>query len=153
MKVSPHTSHFSLCKFLKVSSAQFSGSVVSNSLRPHGLQHARLPCPSPSPGAYSNSCASSWWCHPTIPSFVCHPLFLLPSTFPRIRVFSNESVLHIRWPKYWNFSFSISPSNEYSGPISFRIDWFDLVAVQETLNKVQRRLILCVYPLFGGCSR
>ena len=65
---------------------------------------------------------------------LCCPLLLLPSIFPRIRVFSNESVLHIRWPKYWNFNFSISPSNEYSGLISFRIDWFDLLAVQVTLK-------------------
>ena len=61
---------------------------------------------------------------------LCHPLLLLPSVFPSIRVFSNESVLHIRWPKYWSFSFSVSPSNEYSALISFRIDWFDLLAVQ-----------------------
>ena len=65
---------------------------------------------------------------------LCHPLFLLPSIFPSIRVFSNESVLHIRWPKYWSFSFNISPSNEYSGLISFRMDWLDLLAVQETLR-------------------
>ena len=65
---------------------------------------------------------------------LCHPLLLLPSVFPRIRVFSSESVLHIRWPKYWRFSFSISPSNEYLGLISFRIDWFDLLAVQGTLR-------------------
>ena len=64
------------------------------------------------------------------------PLLLLPSIFPSIRVFSNESVLHIRWPKYWNFSFSISPSNEYSGLISFKIDWFDLLAVQRTLKSL-----------------
>ena len=64
---------------------------------------------------------------------LCHPLLLLPSIFPSIRAFSNESVLHIRWPKYWSFSFSISPSNEYSGLISFRMDWFDLLAVQGTL--------------------
>ena len=63
---------------------------------------------------------------------LCHPLLLLPSIFPSIRVFSNESILHIRWPKYWGFSFSISPSNEYAGLISFRIDWLDLLAVQET---------------------
>ena len=62
--------------------------------------------------------------------FLCHPLLLLPSVFPSIRVFSNDSVLCIRWPKYWRFSFSISPSNEYSGLISFRIDWLDLLAVQ-----------------------
>ena len=66
----------------------------------------------------------------------CHPLLLLPSINPSIRVFSNESVLHIRWPKYWNFSFSISPSNEYSGLISFRIDWLDLLAVQGTLKRI-----------------
>ena len=65
---------------------------------------------------------------------LCHPLLLLPSIFPRIRVFSNESVLRNRWPKYWNFSFSISPSNEYSGLISFRMDWLDLLAVQGTLK-------------------
>ena len=67
---------------------------------------------------------------------LCHPLLLLPSIFPRIRVFTNESVLHIRWPKYWSFSFSISPSNEYSGLISFRMDWFDLLAVQGTLKSL-----------------
>ena len=67
---------------------------------------------------------------------LCCPLLLLPSVFPSIRVFSNESVLCIRWPKYWSFSFSIGPSNEYSGLISFRIDWFDLLVVQETLRSL-----------------
>ena len=67
---------------------------------------------------------------------LCHPLLLPLSIFPSIRIFSNESVLHIRWPKYWSFSFSISPSNEYSGLISFRIDWLDLLAVQETLKSL-----------------
>ena len=67
---------------------------------------------------------------------LCHPLLLLPSIFPSVRVFSNESALRIRWPKYWSFSFSISLSNEYSGLISFRIDWFDLLAVQGTLNSL-----------------
>ena len=67
---------------------------------------------------------------------LCHPLLLLPSVFPSIRVFSNESVLHIRWPKYWSFSFSISPSSEYSGLISFRMDWLDLLAVQRTLKSI-----------------
>ena len=67
---------------------------------------------------------------------LCHPLLLQPSIFPSIRVFSNESVLHIRWPKYWSFSFSISPSNEYSGLISFRMDWLDLLAVQGTLKSL-----------------
>ena len=67
---------------------------------------------------------------------LCHPLLLPPSIFPSIRVFSNQSVLHIRWPKYWSFSFIISPSNEYSGPISFRMDWLDLLAVQGTLKSL-----------------
>ena len=102
------------------SSVQFSRSVVSDSLQPRGLQHARPPCPSPTPRACSNSCPLSRWCYPTISS--CHPLLHLPSIFPSIRVFSNESVLCIRWPKYWSFSFSISPSNEHSGLISFRTD-------------------------------
>ena len=114
------------------SSVQFSRSVVSNSLPPHGLQHARRPCPSPTPGAYSNSCPSHQWCHPTISS--CRPLLLPPLILPSIRIFSNESVLHIKWPKYWSFSFSfsINPFNEYSGLISFRMDWLDLLAVQRT---------------------
>ena len=103
-----------------------------NSLWPHGLQHARPPYPPPTPRAYSNSCPLSWWCHPTISS--CHPLLLPPSSFPSIKVFSNESALHIRWPKYWSFSFNNSPSNEYSGLISFRMDWLDLLAVQGTLK-------------------
>ena len=90
-------------------SVQFSYS--ADSLWPHGLQHARLSCPSPSPGACSNSFPLNGWCHPTISS--CHPPFLLPSVFPSIRVFSNELALCIRWPKYWSFSFSISPSNEF----------------------------------------
>ena len=116
-------------------SVQFSRSVVSDSLQPHGLQHARLPCPSPTPRACSNSCPSSRWCHPTISSSVV-PLLLLLSIFLSIRVFSYESVLHIRWPNYWSFSFSISTSNEYSGLISFRIDWFDILAVQGTLKRL-----------------
>ena len=100
-------------------------------LLPHELKHARPPCPSPSLRVCSNSCPLSWWCHPTISS--CHPLLLLPSIFPSIRVFSSESAIWIRWPKYWSFSFSISSSNESSELISFRIDWFDPLAVQETL--------------------
>ena len=85
-------------------------------------------------GACSNSCPLSQWCHPTISS--CSPLLLLLSIFPSIRDFSNKSVVCIRWPKYWCFSFSISPSNEYSGLISFRIDWFDLLAVQGILKRL-----------------
>ena len=180
-------------------SVQFSCSVVSDSSRPHGPQHARPPCPSPAPGVYSNSSPLSGWCHPTISSsaipfscpqffpasvfsnepvlcimwpkywsfsisllghvrlfaapwttarwaslsitnsrspsklisigwvilsnylILCHPLLL--SIFPSIRVFSNESALWVRWPKYWSFSFSISPSNEHPGLISLRMDW------------------------------
>ena len=91
------------------------------------------PCPSSTPGVYSNSCPLSQWCHPTISS--CRP-FLPPSIFPSIRVFSNKSVLRIRWPKYWSFTFNISPSNDYSGLISFRMDWLDLLAVQGTLKSL-----------------
>ena len=105
---------------------------MSDSLRPHGLQHAWLPCPSPTPKASLNSCPSSQRWHPTISP--CCPLLLLPSIFPSIMVFANESVLCIRWPKYWHFS--ISPSNEYSGLISFRMDWLDLLAVQGTLKSL-----------------
>ena len=162
---------------------QFTRSVMSDSLRPHGLQHARLPCPSPTPRACSNSWPSSRWCHPTIltsvvsfsswlqsfpasGSFPVSQFFAsggqigasaLASVVPMniqdwfplgwtgwislqfrglSRVFSNESALRMRWPKYWSFSFSMSPSNEYSELISFRIDWFDLVAVQETLKSL-----------------
>ena len=104
------------------------------SLQPHGLQHARLPCTSPTPRACSNSCPSIESVMLSNHLILCHPLLLLPSVFPSIRVFSNESVFHIRWPKYWSFSFSISPFNEYLGLIFFRIDWFDLLAVQGTLK-------------------
>ena len=103
---------------------------MSDSLWTHGLQHTKPPCPSPTPGIYSNSYPLSWWYHPTI----CHPLLLPPSIFPSIRVFSNDSVLCIRWPKYWSFNFNINPADEYSGLISFRMDWLDLLAVQGTLK-------------------
>ena len=105
-------------------------------LQPHGQQHARPPCQSPTPRVYCNSSPSSWWCHPTIYLILCHPLLLPPSIFPSIRIFSNELVLCIRWPKYWSFSFSISPSNEYPGLISFRMDWLDLLTVQGTLKSL-----------------
>ena len=117
------------------SSIQFSHSVVSNSLQPHEPQHARPPCPSQTPGVYSNSCPLS----PVMPSnhlILCHLLLLLPSVFHSIRVFSNESVVCMRWPEYWSFSFSISPSNEHPGLISFRMDWLDLHAVQGTLKSL-----------------
>ena len=103
-------------------------------LRPCGLQHTRLPYPSSTPRACSNSCPLSWWCHPTIS--LCHPLLLLPSILPSIRVFSSESVLCIRWPRYWSLSFSLSPSNEYSRLISFRVDWLNLLAVQGALKNI-----------------
>ena len=113
-------------------SIQFSRSVVSNSLQPHGLQHAR-------PLSITNS-----WSIPKLMSIelvmpsnhliLCHPILLLPSIFPDIRDFSNESTLCIRWPKYWSFSFNISPSNENPGLISFRMDWLDLLEVQGTLK-------------------
>ena len=96
--------------------------------------HTMLPCPSPTPRACSNSGPSSRWCHPTI-SYCC-PVLLLSSIFPSIRIFSNESVQRIRWPKYWSFNFSISPSNEQSGLIPFRLDGFDLLSVQGTLKSL-----------------
>ena len=99
---------------------------MSNTLLPHGLQHAGLPCPSLSPSVSSNSCPVSCWYHPTISSSVAHFSSRCQSFPASSRVFSNKSALNTRWPKYWNFSFSISPSNEYSGLISFRMDWFDL---------------------------
>ena len=116
------------------SSVQFSCSVVSDSLRPHELQHARPPCPSPTPGVHSDS-TSIKSVMPSSHLILCRPLFLLPLIFPSIRVFSNESALHMRWPKYWSFSFKISrPSNEHSGLISFRMDWLDHLALQGTLE-------------------
>ena len=106
----------------------FNHSIMSDFLRP---QYAKLPCPSPFPRQCSNSCPES------IQNFIlCHPLLLLPSILPSIRVFSNESALRLRWQKYWTFSFDISPSSEYPGLISFRIDWLDLLAVQGTLKSL-----------------
>ena len=126
---------------------QFSCSVMSDSLWPQGLQHARPPCTSPTPKVYSNSCPLSRWCHPTISPSV-HPLLFLPSILPSIRVFSNESVLHIRWPKYRSFSLNISPSNEHSGLISFRMDWLDLLAVQGTFKSLlQHQISKVLYSL------
>ena len=110
---------------------------MSDSLQPHGLHHARLPRPSPTPRAYLNSCPLNG--ESVMPShhlILSHFLLLLPTIFPSIRVFSSESVLCIRWPKYWSFSFSISSFNEYSGLISFRNDWLDLLAVQGTLKSL-----------------
>ena len=108
---------------------------MSDSLRPHESQHTRPPCPSNSWSSLELTSIESVM--PSSQLILCHPLLLLPSIFPNIRVFSNESVLCIRWPKYWSFSFSFSPSNEYSGLISFMIDWFDLLAVQGALKSLQ----------------
>ena len=129
----------------------FSHSVMSDYLGLHGLQHTRLPCPSQSPGVCSNLCPLIRWYHPTY-----HPLFpplLLPSIFPSTRVFHSESAICIRWPKYWSCSLNISPSNELSGLISFRIDWFDLLAVQGTLKSLlqyhsSKASVLHCSPLF-----
>ena len=105
-------------------------------LWPRGLQHARLPCPSLSPGICWNSCLLSWLSiEPSNHLILCHPL-LLSSVIPSIGVFSSELVLCIRWPKYWSLSFSISLSNEYSGLISFTIDWFDLCTVLGNLKSL-----------------
>ena len=129
-----------LLKITIINSGCYCCSVTQScpTLQPHGLQHTRPACPSPTHWVHSNSCPLSRWCHPIISShlILCRPILLLPSIFPSIRVFSNESVLRIRCPKYWSFSFSISPSNEYSGLISLRIDWFDLLAVQGTLKSL-----------------
>ena len=107
---------------------------MSDSLQPHGLQHTRLPCPSLSPGIWSDSCRLSLWCYLTISSSAA--LFSFDFNLSQHHHFSNELALRIRWPKYWCFSFSISPSNEYSGFISFRNDWLDLLAVQGTLRSL-----------------
>ena len=108
---------------------QFSCSVMSDSLRPHEPQHARPPCPSPTPRVHPNPCTSTVM--PYNHLILCHPLLLPPSICPSIRVFSNESPLRIRWPKYW-----ISPSKEHPGLISFRMNWLDLLAVQGTLKSL-----------------
>ena len=115
-----------------VRSDQISHSVMSDSLWPHESQHARPSCLSPTPGVHSDSCPSSQWCHPAIPSSVV-PFSSCPQSL-LASVFSNESTLRMRWPKYWSFSFSIIPSKE--GLISFRMDWLDLLAVQGTLKSL-----------------
>ena len=114
---------------------------------PMNWQHARPPCPSPAPRVHPNPCPSSWWCHPAISSSVV-PFSSCTQSFPAIRVFSNQSALRIRWPKYWSFSFNISPSNEHSGLISFRMDWLNLLAVQGTLKSLHHHcskasILLC----------
>ena len=117
------------------SSVQFSCSVVSDSLWPHEPQHARPPCPSPTPRVHSDSRPLSQWCHPTISCSVL-PFSSCLQSLPASRSFSKEWVLRIRWPKYWSFSFKFSLSNEHSGLISFRMNWLDLLAVQGTLMDI-----------------
>ena len=113
---------------------------MSDSLWPHESQHARPPCPSPTTGVHSNSCHRvSDAIQLVMPSsylILCRPLLLLPPIPPSIRVFFNESILHMRWPKYWSFSLSICPSNEHPGLISFRMDWLALPEVQRTLKSL-----------------
>ena len=117
---------------VKLASVQFSHSVVSDSLRPHESQHTRPPCPSPTPGVHSDTSIESVM--PSSHLILWRPLLLLPPIPPSIRVFSNESALRMRWPKYWSFSFSIIPSKEIPGLISIRMDWLNLLAVQGTLK-------------------
>ena len=137
--------HLSPRGYLLILMLLFSHSVVVF-LRPRGLQHARLHCPLLSPTVYLNSCPLSRWCNPTIYRILCHPLLLsFLQSFSSIRVFSKESVLCIRWPKYWSFSFSINFSNEYSRLMSLRIDWLALLAVQGTLKSLlQCRIIIII---------
>ena len=114
--------------------SQFSSSVVSDSLRPHELQHARPPCPSPTPGVHKPT--SIELVMPPSHLILGRPLLLLPQIPPSIRVFFNESTLCMRWPKYWSFNFSIIPSKEIPGLISFSTDWLDLLVVQGTLKSL-----------------
>ena len=123
-----------VCDFswlVQFSSVQFSCSAVSDTLWPHEMQHARPPCPSPTPRLYPNSCPLSWGCHLTISSSVV-PFSSCLQSFPASGSFQMSQLFPIRWPKDWRFSFSISPYNEHPGLISFRMDWLDLLAVQET---------------------
>ena len=132
------SSRFLMClleyAIYKISSVQFSPSVVSNSLQPHGPQHTRPPCPSPLPEFTQTHV--HWVGDAIQPSHLLSSLSPPPSIFPRIRVFSNEWVLHIRWSKYWSCSFNINPFNGYSGLISFRMGWLDLLAVWGTLKSL-----------------
>ena len=122
-----------LCIF---SSVQFSRSVVSDSLQPHESQNARPPCPSPTPSSLRLASIES--VTPSSQLIFCHPLLLLPPIPPSIKVFSNESTRRMRWPKYWSFSFSIIPSKEIPGLISFRMDWLDLLG----------NMVSCLYFIY-----
>ena len=122
------------CLLQAIISVQCSCLVVSDSMGPHGLQNIRPPCPSPTLGVYSDSCTLNQWCHPAITCSVI-PFSSCLLSFPGSGLFKRVR-FHIRWPKYWSFSFSIGPSDEYSGLISFRLDWLDLLAVQGTLKSL-----------------
>ena len=123
-----------LCFPIMLNLVQFNHSVMFDSLQSHRLQHARPPCPSPTPRTYSNSCTWHWWCDLTISSSII-PFSTCLQSFPASRSFPvSQHLFVIRWPKYW--SFSIIPSNEYSGLIPFKIDWCDLLAVQRTLKSL-----------------
>ena len=117
------------------SSVKFSHSVVSDSSQPCGLQHAMPPCPSPTPRVYSNSSPLSRWCHPTISSSVV-PFSSCLQSFPASGSFQMSKLFASGGPKYWSFSFNISPSNEHPGLISLRMDWLDLLADQGTLKSL-----------------
>ena len=139
--------HYNVMQCNVLSSVQFSCSIVSDSLRPRESQHARPPCPSPTPGVHPNSCIES--VRPSSHLILCRPLLLLPPIPPSIRVFSNESTLHMRWPKYWSFSFSISPSNEHQGLISLRMDW--LTSLQSKgLSRVFSNTTAQKHQFFGA---
>ena len=133
-------------KFFLIASVQFS-SVMSDSLRPHGLLHARLPCLSPTPGACSpNSCPSSQWCYPTISSSVI-PFSSCPQSFPASGSFPMSQFF--RWPKYWSFSFSISPSNEYSVLISFWNQFGLISFLSKGLSRIFSNTTVQKHQLFG----
>ena len=117
------------------SSVQDSHSVVSDSLQPHEPQHARPPCPSPTPRVYSNSCQLSCWCHSIISSSVL-PFSTHLQSSPASGSFQMSQFFYVRWPKYWSFSFNISPTNEHTGLIFLRMDWLDLLAVQGALKSL-----------------
>ena len=133
---------------LIIRSDQISRSVVSDTLRPYESQHARPPCPSPTPGVHPDSRPSSLWCHPAISSSVV-PFSSCPQSLPASESFPMSQLM--RWPRYWSFSFSIIPSKEIPGLISFRMDWLDLLAVQKTLKSLlqhhsSKASILCAQP-------
>ena len=140
---------YSLEEKLWPTSVQFSHSVMSDSLWPHESQHARPPCPSPTPRVHSNSCPSSRWCHPAISSSVI-PFSSCPQSLPASESFAM-SQLQMRWPKYWSFSFSISPSKGHPGLISFRMDWLDSSILSQGITGTSTLCIVddCVYKLQG----